>query len=67
MRASVISTVCLFGASTAAHAQVDPKREACPKEALAKGLYSTGGRNAGYNAHLAPQRAEFMKACMQRR
>jgi hypothetical protein len=52
----------------AAHAQSNPKREACLKEAEAKGLYTTGGRNPGrFNESTAPQRQEFMKECMGRK
>jgi hypothetical protein len=68
MRIIKISLGLTFMLTVSAIAQSDPKREACLKEAQAKGLYVTGTRNPGTsNNYLAPQRKEFMMECMRRR
>ena len=68
MKTVFLLSVFIFGFASTALAQVNPKREACLQEAQAKGLYTTGTRNAGTaNSYMAPQRRVFMKECMARR
>lgn len=68
MRALIVASGFSFIMLVSAHAQVNPKREICLKEAEAKGLYASGSRNPGkFNAGMAPQRQEFMKECMNRK
>jgi hypothetical protein len=68
MRTVFVASILVLLPLTQACAQANPKREACLKEAEAKGLYTTGSRNPGrFNEMNALQRQEFMKACMARR
>jgi hypothetical protein len=67
MRTIIAASILVLVPLAQAGAQADPKRDACLKEAEAKGLYTSSGRNPGrFNEMNAPQRKAFMTACMAR-